>query len=63
MSKIELEMMQDEFRKALPMMKTVTKPFAELIKANYDEIKLQGFSEHQSMYMAVQASAKQMGFN
>lgn len=62
-SKIELEMMKDEFNKALPGIIAIVPSFAEVVKKNYDELIKQGFDNKQAMYMAVQSTSKQMGFN
>lgn len=63
MTNIELEMMKDEIEKALPAAKMIAKPFAELTKVHFDELKAQGFDDKQAMYMAVQSTGKQMGLS
>ncbi|PWA08643.1 hypothetical protein DCC39_14490 [Pueribacillus theae] len=60
-SQVEIEMLKDEIRKALPGVLAVIPTFAKVTKENYDELIKQGFTSGQAMHMAVLATAKQLG--
>jgi RNA binding exosome subunit len=63
MTKVELEMMVDEMNKVLPTLLVIVPTFAQLAKANHEELKKLGYSGNDAIVMAVQLAAKQMGIS
>jgi hypothetical protein len=60
-TKVELEIMLDQMGKALPAVKALTPTFAQLVRANYDALKEQGFEDRELLQLAVLSTGKQLG--